>query len=405
MCFTASPRRLWAASAFTLVELLVVVLALGILVVLAAPSFLGQAEKARQAAQKQSLAVAYRAVKAWAVANDPPGSFTGATIGNAITPSEGPDFAAQLASLTGAGGDLTIVHAPAAGVQCRLVVAGQGPPAYDCEEPLLPAVIAAGFGNVGEPYLDSDETLIWSAETSNGSQVFALYTRPEGGPVETLATDTTYDYYEASLAGGLVAYVSNKDDVNLQIYKMNAGGDPALGSQLTFAAQEPNGASYPHLSPSGDQIAYVSYSGGDVVAFDHDGANRVVAAQGAAAVGGLDWSPDGATIVFIDGNGNIYSVAVDGSEATTPHLVFDAFAPGTPATGVAFSPDGSQLAYWVQDAANLESRLYVADADGGNATLYYTHPDPIADYYGLEWGEAFYYANSAGGQILTLPAP
>jgi type IV pilus assembly protein PilA len=70
-------RRIGADEGFTLVELLVVMLIVGLLAAIAVPSFIGQRGKAHDAAAKTSVRTAATAIETYRTDND--GAYTGAT--------------------------------------------------------------------------------------------------------------------------------------------------------------------------------------------------------------------------------------------------------------------------------------------------------------------------------------
>jgi type IV pilus assembly protein PilA len=114
-------------SGFTLVELLVVMLILGLLAAIAIPAFFSQRDKARDAEAKSAVRTAQTAIETYATDNN--GSYAGATSDTTgPAPYDGSSLQNIEQSLADVGARLTLPVAPTAStytVQVESEVAGQ----------------------------------------------------------------------------------------------------------------------------------------------------------------------------------------------------------------------------------------------------------------------------------------
>lgn len=174
--------------AFTLVELLVVILILGILLAVAAPSFLGQTQKAQDSEAKQQLSVAYRAAKAASVREQGQGeyvsaSFTHAQLAQAIRDSE-PGFTTVLGDqgqnkdpsrivVDNAGSQQTtstrlLIHNQSKSGQYCTLDTSTGPPNIYCNETGTPAPSPSAAPVVSDA--DGGAVTVQEGQPLSGSQ-------------------------------------------------------------------------------------------------------------------------------------------------------------------------------------------------------------------------------------------
>lgn len=143
LCKLKSMRRLAASSrAFTLIELLIVILILGVLIAVAAPSFLGQTEKAHDSVAKQNLALAYRAAKAATITVVDQGAWgsasalaaeIGASEPALVTEADDNGYAQDEIDVAIDGSELTLKTLSGSGSLCQVtVVENAAPGAIGC---------------------------------------------------------------------------------------------------------------------------------------------------------------------------------------------------------------------------------------------------------------------------------
>jgi type IV pilus assembly protein PilA len=152
--------RVQEEKGFTLVELLVVMLILGLLAAIAIPSFFNQRDKARDADAKAQVRTAQTAMETYATDNN--GEYTGATSdADGVGPFAGTDLQNIEETLSDAGANLKVastddtysvqVDQPDTGNSFRISRTAAGNVTLDCGTTVAVGAALTGGGEAGCP--------------------------------------------------------------------------------------------------------------------------------------------------------------------------------------------------------------------------------------------------------------
>lgn len=125
-------QRSSSESGFTLVELLVVMLILGILAAIAIPTFFNQRDKARDASAKEMVRTAQTAMETYAIDNQ--GNYTGATVA-ALDQIEPTLDASKLAVNVTGPKEYSLTGTSATTTTFTITKAADGSTAFSCSRP------------------------------------------------------------------------------------------------------------------------------------------------------------------------------------------------------------------------------------------------------------------------------
>ena len=172
-------------------------------------------------------------------------------------------------------------------------------------------------------------------------------------------------------SSGRIAFSSDRDG-NSDIYVMNTDG-----SGLTRLTNQPGNDGGPSWSPTGQQIAFHSFSvpnqNADIYVINLDGSGLTNLTNSPDIDLHPSWSPDGRHIAFVSeqhmyrSTADIYVTNLDGSGLI--NLTNAPEADRFPS----WSPDGSLIAFEARRDGNSE--IYVMNSDGSGPRNLTNHPD------------------------------
>jgi dipeptidyl aminopeptidase/acylaminoacyl peptidase len=198
--------------------------------------------------------------------------------------------------------------------------------------------------------------LFGTIEESWGSDLWVV--NSDGSGLRRLTNDVSSDHCQRWTPDGRILFVSDREGGG--VFTMNADGSDLR--HLVAGNVEP----CPTWSPDMSMYLYALVEDDETHIYIVNAIGSNPRLLGPTVTENVAWAPDGASLVFVATDGNIYSIKVDGTGLR--RLVESGGYPGS----LRWSPDGRTIAFSVApvSGSNQEERdLYFMNPDGTHLRL------------------------------------